>query len=181
MKRFSNVMMTVALTSVLLFGCSSNSTSPSEPSKWWVYEGVFQTNSLHRAQEEIPFDIVIPAYIPYSNETNIQLNIIGPLNEGRVSDRITLEILYAIDLENDITGWIWIEEFNHKMLPPDTELNPRYENISISGRDVVITEGNFPRGPGTVFHFNRDGIYFYVEISNFTREEAIKVVESMLQ
>ena len=57
---------------------------------------------------------------------------------------------------------------------------PRYENIIISDTDVVICEGNFSRGPGTAFHFNRDGIYFHVQISNFPREEAIKIIESML-
>ena len=55
-------------------GCSS------QP-KWIEYEGQFATKDFKKAQDEIPFTIIMPTYLPYSQQDESIADIQGPLKE----------------------------------------------------------------------------------------------------
>jgi hypothetical protein len=159
------------------FGCQ---VSP-ETLPWEEYNGQFCTLDLARAQEEIPFTIILPSYIPDEQTAPPLPDITGPLREYQCDDKVKVEILYIVDLGNETFGIIEIEENNYPVLPGDPELNPDLERIEICGREVIKTEGNFSQGPGAIFFFSQDNIYFVTGLYNFPTEEALKVLESMLE
>jgi hypothetical protein len=60
----------------LLSGCNT----ASDPDIYWFRDpvGFFHTNDLERAQEEIPFTIILPSYLP-ENMGLSTLKIYGPI------------------------------------------------------------------------------------------------------
>jgi hypothetical protein len=148
---------------------------------WEVSGGRFYTLDLARAQEEIPFPIVLPSYVPDKRTDAPLPDITGPLKEYQTDDKVKVEILYIVDLGSEIHGIIQIEEVNYTLIPGDPELNPDLEPIEICGKEVIKTEGNYSQGPGVKFYFNQDNIYFVVGVYNFTDEEAVKIVGSILE
>ena len=143
-------------------------------------QGQFCTNDLARAQAEIPFTILLPTYIPDERQDALLPQIEGPLRTSDDDNEVEVIVRYAVYLDSDITGHIFIRERNSTLLPPDPELNPDYEYLDIRGKRLVKTEGNFPLGSGIIFYFSHDNIYFVVETYNLSAEEALKVVESMI-
>ena len=81
----------------------------------------------------------------------------------------------------EVLGIITIFESNYPLLLGDPELNPENEYVEIGEKRLVKTEGNYSLGPGVVFSFEQDSIYFLVELFNFPYDEAVKVVESMIR
>jgi hypothetical protein len=171
----------LALLSVIIlsmcFGCQESSVTLP----WEEFNGQFYTRDLVRAQAEIPFTIVLPSYVPDERTDAPPPGITGPLTEYQYDDRVKVEILYLVDLGNEILGTIEIEEANYPVLPGDPELNPDLERIELCGKEVIKTEGNFSQGLGVIFFFSRDNIYFVAGVYDFPAEEAIKIVESMIE
>jgi hypothetical protein len=162
-------------------GCSNQTSPTQEPLYWHEDHGSFYTNDLAKAQEEVPFPIVLPRYIPHEPKDAAPRVIMGPLSESRPDDRVEIKISYSVDLGTEVLGIITIFESNYPVLPGDPELNPQNEYVEIGGKKLVKTEGNFSLGPGVVFFFEQDSIYYVVELYNFTYSEAVKVIESIIQ
>lgn len=166
-------------------GCApksdSTTTNSTETLLWYETGSRFDTNDVSRAQEEIPFKIVLPTYLPDDQEnTNTHLpQITGTLKEYQSDNKTEIEIFYMIYLTNDIRGIVRINEANFPIIPGDPNVDPRYSNIEIGGKLIVKTEGDFAEGPGVVFFFNQDGVYFVVGVYNFSYEESVRIIESI--
>ena len=185
----------VLITLLVLFICcgcytqtDSNNTSHSIPSStaneslyWIEVQERFYTNDLARAQAAIPFPIVLPVYVPDHREHATLPLINGPIPALSNGNNIDVYISYNLYLGSDTTGMIMIEERNKPIIPEDPKLNPDYEYIEIIDKVLIKTEGNFAPGPGSIFYFSHNNIYFVVEVYNLTTEEAAKVVESMIK
>ena len=162
----------------------SSSTPPAtanETLPWSEAYGRFYTTDLARAQEEIPFPIILPSYVPDKRKDAPPPGITGPLGEYQYNDEVQVDILYSVDLGDKVPGIIEISESNYPVLPPDPRLNPEFEAVEIYGKRMVKTEGDFGLGPGVAFFFSCDTIYFVVTLHNFPAEEAVKIVESIIQ
>ncbi|MGD9116722.1 MAG: hypothetical protein PVJ61_06050 [Dehalococcoidia bacterium] len=180
MTKLVKVALSALLGIIVLAIGSSCSTSP-ESLPWEESYGQFYTRDLARAQEEIPFPIVLPSYVPDERTDAPPPSITGPLREYQDDDRVKVEVLYFVDLGNEILGIIEIEENNYPVLPGDPELNPDLERIEVCGWEVIKVEGDFQQGPGIIYFFSQDNIYFVVGIYDFPPGEAQKVIESMLE
>lgn len=153
-------------------------SSANEVLYWAEVQGRFYTKNLTRAQEEIPFSIAIPGYLPGKPKNTLLPDIAGPLKEYQQDPEVRIHILYVIDLGNEARGTIEIEESNFPVIPPDPKLNSIVEHVRIAGETVVKVSDN----PESLqFFFNRNGIYIFVESHNLADEEVLKVVESMIQ
>jgi hypothetical protein len=153
-------------------------SSANEALYWAEVQGRFYTKNLTRAQEEIPFPMVIPGYLPGKRNDTLLPDIAGPLKEYQHDHEVRIHILYVIDLGNEARGTIEIEESNFPVIPPDPRLDPGVEHVQIAGETVVKVSDN----PESLqFFFNQNGIYFIVESHNLTDEEVLKIVESMIQ
>ena len=162
---------------VIFSGCSVQ----SEPLFWEEAYGQFYTNDLDRAQAEIPFTILLPTCIPGEQQDSLLPQIEGTLHTDDNEDEVEVIVRYVVYLSGDITGHVFVTERNSPFLPPDPEFNPDYEYLEIGGKNLVRTEGNFPLGPGIIYYFSHDPIYFFVETYNIPAEEAMKIVESMIE
>jgi hypothetical protein len=147
---------------------------------WEEYLGYFYTLDIVRAQKEIPFSIIIPTYIPDKREITLYPNIKGPLSTIQNNNQVTIEILYNIDYGDDNPSMIHIFEMNFPVLPADPEVDPRYSNIDISGKNIIWTEGISSGDTVFYFHFNHENIYYEVGLYALPYDEAIKIVESMI-
>jgi hypothetical protein len=139
--------------------------------------GVFYTNELAKAQNEIPFTIVLPKYLPSQQDTSrVRLpGFKGPLKSSQ-SRNIELDITYIIDFAHDTKGIITFSEYNYPMTAPDPALNPREKYIEINDNRLVVEENS----SGSTFWFVQSNLYFMVGFDNVSYDEALKVIESMV-
>jgi hypothetical protein len=187
--RWLHVMLLGIL--VLGIGCLSrpapDGRQPELPSPqddalpWAEAYGQFYTRDVARAQAEIPFRIVLPSYVPERPGEARPPNLDGPLRDYQFDGRVELRIFYSVELGNEEPGLIYIVETNYVRVPGDPRLNPDLKEGQIRGKQVIWTEGDFGLGPGVKYYFSQDNVYFSVGIYNFPREEAFKIVESMIE
>ncbi|MFC1974087.1 hypothetical protein ACFLU2_01885 [Chloroflexota bacterium] len=183
-KRYLVIVLAVVVLTMLL-GCNSKEQELfwAEIEEW----GQFSTNNLERAQNEVPFRITIPTYLP--DKISKYPEIKGSLLEQWSEKNAFLEIIYR-HTEDFWEGIIWIEEYNFPMRGPDPELNPGYSYVEIAGIDVIETEHNLTTYEsdgemgvlwGYRFYWNQENIYFVASIYGYEHSEAIKVVKSMIR
>jgi hypothetical protein len=192
MTKISATLLLVLLPAIILLctgGCSQKPTdTTAEPLPWIEYGGQFNTRDLDRAQEEIPFPILLPTYIPDKRKDIPPPSIKGILKEFQIKDDVEVDILYTVDLGlevfgEEVFGTIMITESNHHISLGDTEVNPDLESIEIRNKIVVKAEyiGKYERNTEFYYSFNHEDIYYIVVIGGLTNEEAFKVVESMIK
>jgi hypothetical protein len=166
---------------IYIIGCTqTQSDNVPEPLPWIEHNdiGLFETTDLARAQDEIPFDIIVPTYIPDERNSAPLPSIRGPLREFQSSGKIIVEILYIVDIgHEENSGLIKITEQDRPIESEDS----KSKIVEIKGKRVVKWEGNFSLGPGFFFFFDDSGIYYVVEVYYFSYDEAIKIVESMIK
>jgi len=180
MKRHVKMLLVIFLAIATLCSIAScsptQSNSTSKPLSWIEHDGFFETKDLDRAQGEIPFNILLPDYIPYKGSQVPVPSIRGPLREYQSSGEIVVDILYILDPTQKNSGLIKITESEHPIDPADSE-----NTIEINGKSVVQWSGNFSLGPGFFFFFEDSGIYSVVELYYISYDESIKIVESMIK
>jgi len=182
--RVVTYMVVIILLCTYMYGCSSKGTDVCVK---------FRTYNLESAQKVVPFTIILPTYLP-SNLPGNPL-ITGPLR-GNCSENneIEVDILYRSGIIQDSSNrthvdFIRIYECNYPFDIGDPALNPDIKNIEIGGVEIRETghdQGFF--GPEGTFSFASYAyswcyrcIYFVVEMNGYDHNEAIKVVESMIQ
>jgi len=152
-------------------------TQPTQvwPQLWYEFDGYFYTNDLIKAQQEIPFTIILPSYVPDRRASPRPPSIKGPLKEYQRNNDFRLEVLYYVDLGGPTPSKIWIWEGTNPVIAYPN-LTPDIEVLVINGETVwrQVSLGN----PTYIFNFNSLGIV--VEFDGFPEEEALKVVSSML-
>ena len=178
----------VAAATILSAGCSyqpGSGTMGTPPTTllWRETGARFDTKDLARAQEEIPFAIVLPSYVPGNQgDPATQLpQITGTLRAYQRDNRVQIEVFYIAELGRDTFGVVRIRAANYPVVPGDPETNPDNQYVEIAGKTMIKTEGNFQEGPGIIFYFNQGGIYYEVGVYNFPSNDAFKVVESLVR
>ena len=158
-------------------GCTqTQSNITPKPLPWIEDNGMFFTTDSTRAQDEIPFDILLPDYILDEGNQAPLPSIRGPLKEFQTSGEVSIQIEYIVDLGLENSGLVIITESEHPIEPADSDMI-----MEIKGKSVVQWDGNFSLGPGFFFFFEDSGIYFVVELYYISYEEAIEIVESMIK
>ena len=159
---------------VLLLNCNGDKeTIPFETDE----RGYFYTFDLGRAQEEIVFDIVLPEYLP--PDIGKCPHIQGPLQGTVLPDEIQININYLTQ-DDDHKGIIKINECSYPCVQPAPELNEGYEYIEIRGVRIVKGE-HFVDGQVFTFGWNQNNTYFIVAIYDYSYEQALRIVESMIR
>ncbi len=175
-------VLVTAVLWMLTSGCAS-----SEPELPWATDaryGIFQTRDIERAQKEIPFQIIVPSFLPA--ELHPYPAIMGPLNGQSDSE---LEVRISYQTVETLDGYIEIYEWNYRRTGGDPRLNPDLAEVQIAGQKVVQREHTFsPVGgytrvdlPGFIFYWNTDNVYFKAAVYGYDYDTAVRVVESMIQ
>ena len=174
----ASTLIIVCLSLPVLFsGC----TQGSGEEIFWVVDsqGMFHTSDLERAQQEIPFTIIVPTYLPDDLDPDSPYEIGGPLKDSSQNENIEVWISYRAEGERIIE----IEENSQTFIMlPTPELNPVY--IEIAGIQVLQQEAHIYGETiieGLSFDWNQGGLTFSVLVFSYSQDEAIKIVESMIE
>jgi hypothetical protein len=165
--------------------CSSKNAIPTNTKYWFTLTPEdFQTNDQARAQEQIPFVIILPTYLPV--DVSDVPTIRGQLKDTVAKENIHVYLFYVEKIGR--TDTITIEEsYNLIQRIPVGKNSVLY---SINGVEILKEDFEiiaiFPDGakgkpiPMFQFTWNSNGNHFEVKIQNHTIDESKKVVESMI-
>lgn len=181
--------LVLLIYSVLIFsGCiietsngdiATNPTVITSPLLWNEAQGRFYTNDITKAQAKIPFNIILPTYIPYDGQTFPLPIIDGLLETDNLDNSIKVNITYNTFSSNIPPGIILITEANYKVSLGDVQLNPELEVIDIGNIEVIKTRDDFSE-IDAYFSFNDNGVYYVIETHYLTHEESLKIVVSII-
>lgn len=146
------------------------------PKPYWVeHDGMFYTCDISRAQEEIPFTIIFPSYLPHFEEGMSLERIEGTLKEYQSEGRAEIMMIYSTRRVDE--PFIVIKEYNYPVIPGNPNINPEFSINQYKAIDLVISD----RNEDIYFYYNYEGIYYNIHYVYISFEEAAKVVESMLK
>lgn len=173
MNNIFKIILLVLLGAITLFSNNGCHDSP-----FGVTGDLFFTFDQERAQEEIPFPIVMPGYIAKDKFGFIPKPLIsGPLKKYQTEDRIELRISYQVFDTGSMTIPYVIYEYNYPVSPPSTENITDLTYIDIGG--VSVAKDATQVQPIS-YYFNQNGIYYVVESHDLVFEEAYKLIESII-
>ena len=170
-KSFAGTALLLIILLCLIMGCT--------PKTFWVEkDGWFYTNDLARAQDKVPFTIILPSYIPGTEKGQPAQLIEGPLVQSDNTAEVTIG--YEIHVYGPAPSDIRVTETSWQSWHPERQ-GLRTSLIDIDDKQVTKTEIDQPSGLATLFGFNLNDIYFFVEIHNLSPDEAMKIVESIIK
>lgn len=182
MKRVFIFQLMLVIGLLVYVGCGSD-----ESNRFWYVddEGIFHTQDLARAQEQVCFEISLPNYLPANLARDV--TIVGPLLRGNCGDRTKITVTYQTPNQS-YEGLVVIEESNYVVHAPDPSLNPGYLYFEIVGIEVVEHEqsmsipgnGSIGHLPGYAFLWSQNGLSFDVGVYGYTHEQAVNILESMI-
>ena len=174
----ASILIIVCLSLPLFFsGC----TQGSDEETLWVIDsyGWFYTSELELAQQEIPFTIIVPTYLPDDLDPYKPYIINGTVKDASENENIEVWISYRaegeliIEIEENAQPFIML---------PNPDLNPVY--LDIAGIQVLQQETHIYGEDiidGLSFDWNQNGLTFRVLVFSYSQDEAIKIVESMIE
>ena len=179
------MLFSTCLLIAVSISCVQGSNTNSNQDIYWFTDppDVFHTNDLHKAQQEVPFIISLPNYLP---------NNIGPypyLIEGPVGasaeDIITVRIMYQEKGDSDHA--IFINEqntsFNKYLIDSDGNwftvaeikiLEIKFDSKKLSSSETLVVSG-------FRYLWNQNDVDIDVDIFGYDQGEARKIIESMVR
>lgn len=173
----TKIIARTALSIFLIFLTISCTTGTSEDIFWIEKDGQFYTNDLARAQEKVPFPIILPSYVPGTGKGKPAQLIEGPLVQSDNTAEVTIG--YEVHVNSPAPSDIRVTETSWQSWHPERQ-GLRTSLINIGDKQVTKTEIDQPSGTATLFGFNSNDVYFFVEIYNLSPDEAMKIVESII-
>jgi hypothetical protein len=145
------------------------------------------TSEIARVQKEVPFEIVIPAYLPKEKHTYLSA-ISGPTFNTIPYESVYIGLTYQ---EKGTDNLIWISEENRTSIPiPSNESSVfiYFTSIKVLEEETELiwpTSSEDTSEPEALsgFHYawNSKGIDFEVIICGYEKDECRKVIESMIK
>lgn len=175
----SFLLLSFTLFSFTACSLESDGNRYPEPEPYWFADNnTFCTNDINRAQEEIPFLIILPKYLP-EDIPPYPVTIEGPLKGTYTANKsVTLKIRYGNNRVINI-----MEENNDAICWPSSEYNHVYYNINgidvLEQKLIISVEDKVYES----FHYtwNKNKISFMLMVYERSRSETRKVVESMIE
>jgi hypothetical protein len=175
--RYKLIYLAVILLSTILLGCPQGS---DEDYLWVVGStGIFHTSDLERAQQEIPFTIIVPEYLPDDLDPYSPYLIEGPTKGSSGDKDIEVRVSYKAygKYSIDIT-----ENSELTLMLPNEDFNPIY--LDIAGVQVLQQDehgyGADAIQDGLRFDWNQNGRTYCVKSLSYSEDELAKIVESMI-
>jgi hypothetical protein len=170
----------MCVVTICFCGCNSQIQTTS----WIVTENRFDTSDLERAQQEIPFPILMPNYQPENNEMISLPYISGPLKQFQEDNNVEIKIQFSIGLDSTPKAAVMIFESNYSSSLGEPELNPEIERIEIEDISVLKTKDDWSE-TDAYYSFESNGIFYIVEAHLIPNESVKKmvfdIVESMIK
>lgn len=150
----------------------------------------FQTQDLSKAQNEIPFPIYLPSYLPEEFRNARLPWIKGPLSRYTLppdSEEIGRPYLVNVSYRTNsgylYDGYIHIDIGGRNWSIPDPKTDSDYTSHLFNGVEIVQATGRWGldgEATAMIFYFYYGDSYYRIEIQGTPYEESIKVVESII-
>lgn len=184
------LLLVACLTLFQLSACVSINNSTSTPSTFWNVNqyGTIETNDVTRLQNEVPFTIILPEYLPDGFKSYELV-----MTMHKIDQVVNLRIMYYYLIK---AGEIHILESEPsdlypQPLPPGllTEMHPDYtplegvktEVLEYIGFDDIIWSGQKTRLSSLQYIWEQNNHHFSVDIIGYSQVESRKIIESMLK
>ncbi len=199
-----NNLITLYFIFLIVIGISSGCSSGNDKdSMWFEYsehnDRDFTTNNIELAQREVPFDIVVPSYIPSELEGSLTIygEEVTDVWTEEIQPDLRIIILYTRDDSSRFECSVEIEE--HVCNPSSgQELGVSWvgagwgdssEEIEIAGITVKYAVGTisaysdkdgFSESPGECYVWYQSNTCIRVDVAGYDHAEVIRIVESMI-
>jgi len=141
----------------------------------------FQTRILESAQKETSFTIVVPGYLP--RDINPKPYIYGSRRSPPYN--MMIELQYVLKENNEIAIFIEENDVNIDFLPSQTDSSRfDFHGVNILEQKTVIDlfgRKGTEEMVGRSFSWNKETMSFRMQIFNYARDEALKIIESMIK
>jgi hypothetical protein len=175
------ILFAVLCTIVLIFSaCTHEEESDSIPNNIWFIDNkntppLFHTNNITMASQEIPFELVLPTYLPNNLNPEKPNAIIGPYQTTEEVVEVSIQYPKILIIEKN--------EFVNRISDPSTsyylEINETKVLREITSGTIIPTNEYLP---GVVFTWNSNGIFFTIIIDDiYSDDEYFKIIESMIR
>ncbi len=181
----ASTLVIVCLSLPLFFsGCNGEETYWEN---YWFTDPpeIFHTNDAEQAQGEIPFTLILPKYLP-DDVPSIPYMIEGPIRGTCPEDEILIRVTYLANYEGGPS--IYIDELNSEVTQYPSSESSTYLNIAgikvleeETGAFVIYPSGDDEYEQGLSYSWNRNGVHFDVDVFGCDRDEARRIVESMIE
>ena len=176
--KFSIIFIILILS--ILPSCGNNSSDSDEFITLWFDDSQeYRTNNQEIAQNETPFSIVLPTYLPRDL-------VVNPFFEGRSKNAFTNDLPISIMYYRNGKdfNYIYIKEFNKSINSlPTGECNYlTFSDIEVFEQDIEIftLSSDSKNIPGFLYIWDINDIHFQVEIYEYPRDIARKIIDSMI-
>jgi hypothetical protein len=178
---------TMIITCLALAACSAHNTEQrpgfTRPyTVWWSNPREYNSNVLSVAQAETPFTIILPSYLPAGIYQTP--HFAGPAQE-EFDDNDSVRITYKRQRNGD--DLIIIEETSKNITtyPGENYIYLMYLNTEVLEEKRTLLsftgDGKSINVTGYLYAWNRNGLHFAVTVAEYERDEARKIVESMIK
>lgn len=182
-----SLLLVIVSFLVLIAGCRAgagtpNITRPPVPATenhslyWNEIQGRFSTNDLTRAQDQVPFRLILPTYIPGKVA---DMQIAGPIRSLATNSMVEVMIRYLLRTRSQRIAQLILTETNDGLSLGDPNLNSDLETTEIKGLSVVKTKDTFSKR-AAYFSFNHASVYYVLELNDLPVEEGMRIVESII-
>jgi len=194
---FKLLWLVVVMLALFASGCANSSGEAQEqsfpqtvPPGATVVRVVRPRLDPEEVQRLAPFDVRVPSYVPphvFARPDGAVVTITDPAVPGT-----KVVLTYWLTKEREVP-YMEIEQTNQgfTLAEPSEQLFPKVSRISVSGMPVNVTAGagifgHSRRGlltgdEGFYFQWKQDGRLFILRILTQDKEEAFKVVASIIQ
>jgi hypothetical protein len=183
------LLIVEVLLCIALAACSSYDSEQQQGSSkpytvWFTNPSEYHTNVLSVAQAETPFIIILPSYLPEDISHTPHL---GGRAKSEFDDTYPVTIIYKNQrTDNDLIN---IDEYNLNIttLPSSKEISYlRYLDTQVleQASSGVTFAGDGKTTIPTAFYeysWNRNGLHYDVKVTDHDRDEARKIIESMIK
>jgi hypothetical protein len=171
-----------------LSACTLINKAESAHSTYWNEnsQGTIETNDLPRLQQEVPFIIILPKYLPAELKSSIPKFVKTPIIENQIAD---INIYYSSSSSNveiHITETLLSEPLLEGVL---AGMNPDYTAVELAGVQVlekigvglVNRSGKSVQVSEYIYMWDRKNLHLTMGAYVFNQSEARKIIESMLK
>lgn len=178
----NNILLfsTLMFSGLILTSCSTEGQTSTYETYWRESSlGDVETNDLERLQELVPFEIILPEYLPEELE-NYHPDL-GYSKDVNVTGEIFIDVFFWT---TQSPKRIIIEEFILPGLEDFLSTNDEFQYNILNFKDTKVLERvlekTFHGQIAYIYRWIMNDVNYQMEIEGYSQDEARKVAESMI-
>jgi|WetSurMetagenome_2_1015567.scaffolds.fasta_scaffold74020_2 hypothetical protein len=177
--KVTSILSIIVVLSLLNIACSNKgltqSISPTYWTTWYSNPKNYATTDFKIAQNNTPFTIVVPSYLPGDIKTL-------PIYQGRAKSNFIDDEPVTISYYCKGSAMVIINEYNYTVdnFFADNSTYLMYGQVRVMEDPMTLISKNVTTIRGYFYEWNKNGANFRVTVSDQDKSEGRKVIESMI-